>query len=629
MSLRDTLFKLTRSPHMSGSQENFELAQTVAKEYVQSGLHTFQTNYNGYIKLPEEVHIELTSPHKYTCKLKEECVPTDPTSCHPNITSPHIAYTADGHAKAPLVYVNYGRVEDFEKLKAVGVNITGKIAIARYGYIFRGNKAYNAEKNGAIGLIIYSDPGDDAKGPVYPEGPWRSPTSIQGGSAHYLSLCPGDPMRLKSCNVSKLTDLIPSIPVHPLSYGDAEPLMRSLNKNPAPSSWQGGFSFPYYIDSNHTIVDFSMKTKQLDISLVNVHGFLKGTSTDKFVIVGSHRDAWSFGAVDPGSATSIIIEVANALGNLAKRGWKPRRSIYFMSWDGEEQGQLGSSYWVESNEELIRSGALAYFNLDTAVSGPFFSSSATPSLASMIRNITKFVNDPTLHEPIYNIWDRNVKILGSGSDFTSFLDYMGIPSSDVRYTSKFYGVYHSSYDSFHWMDNFGDPGFKRHKAISQVLGLMTMTFADARIIPYNFTEYGYRLLEMYNFTVNNLESKDGSNLVNLSRLQFVIQEFLNTSMTVHNFVTNRPNLDDTQCEAVNNIFMMLERQFLGPGLPGRRYYKHIVQAPGMNTGYGAHFFPGINDSIDNKNWASARQETRIAEERIISAQLLLKSVLNV
>lgn len=625
--MRQTLYTLTRQPHASGSDANLELANFISKVYSDSGLAVYKSNFTGFIKYPTEVSVEVKGLVNYKCKLKEECVPEDPTSCHPNITSPYIAYTGGGFADGGLVYVNYGREEDYAYLEQNRISVLGTIVIARYGHIFRGNKAHLAEKYGARGLLIYSDPADDAKGPVYPEGPWRAPTSIQGGSAHYLSLCPGDPLRVDICNVTSPEDLMPSIPVHALSYDDAQHLLMGLVKSPAPPSWQGGLPFRYNIQSDETTVEMFIKTNTYNASLVNVHGILRGEVTDKFLIVGAHRDAWSFGAVDPGSATSVITEVVKALGELYKKGWKPKRTIYFMSWDGEEQGQLGSSYWVESNENMLRSGALAYFNLDTAVSGPFFASSATPSLASMIRNATKFVNDPTLHEPIYNIWDKNVKILGSGSDFTSFLDYMGIPSSDIRYTSKYYGVYHSSYDSFHWMEKFGDPGFKRHKAVSQVLGLMIMAFSDRQIVPYNFTEYGQALTDMHKFTVDNLNSKNGSSEVSLNRLNLLIKEFLNTSIAVHNHVNSKTNLTNAASEKINDIFMKIERQFIGRGLPGRGYYKHVVQAPGLNTGYGAHVLPGINDSIDKKDWALANRETRVVEERVKSAETLLRSIL--
>lgn len=627
--MRSHLERLTLNPHETGSQENSLLADYFLNEISSSGLETFKTKYSGYLKYPSNVSIELISPFYFKAKLKEKCEDVDKTSCHPDISPPYIAYSGEGDVESSVVYVNYGRIEDFEYLRKQNISVKGKIVIARYGMIFRGNKAMLAQKYGASAILIYSDPYDDVKGPYFPYGPWRSPTSVQRGSAHFLSLCPGDPMRIDICNVTSHNDLIPHIPVHPLSYSDAEPILRSLNLNRAPDTWQGGLPFVYHIESNSTVLRLSIKTKETNLPLINGHAFLKGKNSTLNIIVGSHRDAWTLGAVDPGSATSIIIEVAKTLGELKKRGWIPKRSVYFMSWDGEEQGQLGSSYWVESNEEKISKTTAAYFNLDTAVSGPFFHSSATPSLVNLIRNVTHYVFDPTLFQPICDIWDGDVKILGSGSDFTSFLDYLGIPSSDVRYTSKYYGVYHSAYDGLYWMENFGDPGFKRHKAIAQVLGLMIMRFIDSNIFPFDFTVYGLKLREMLRFTINNAKEKGVDKFLNFDKLNQTIEYFYNISFEAKQYLSDTTRFSESDADKINDILLNIERQFLGKGLPGRRYYKHIVQAPGLNTGYGAHFFPGINDPIDNYDWKTAQYEIDIAKDRIHNAADMLKSVFSV
>lgn len=627
--LKNHLQTFTSNPHESGSHENVILADYWLNQISSAGIETFKSNYTGYLKYSSQVSVELISPSYYKAKLKEKCEELDKTSCHVKIIPPFIAYSAGGDVQSSIVYVNYGRVEDFDYLKQHNISVEGKIVLARYGRIFRGNKVMHAEQRGASAILIYSDPDDDGRGPYFPHGPWRSPTSVQRGSGHYVSLCPGDPMRTKICNVSSHQELIPKIPVHPLSYSDAEPFLRSLKKTRAPESWQGGLPFEYYIESNNAVAKVSVKTKEVSIPLINGHAFLRGKNTTSNIIVGSHRDAWTLGAVDPGSSSSIIVEVAKALGSLKKRGWMPKRSVYFMSWDGEELGQLGSAYWVESNEAMISKTTAAYFNLDTAVSGPFFHSSATPSLAKTIRNVTSYVYDTTLYEPIYDVWDRNVNILGSGSDFTSFLDYLGVPSSDVRYTSKFYGVYHSAYDGFYWMENFGDPGFKRHKAIAQVLGLMIMKFVDSTILPFDFSEYGLRLKEMLNFTINNSKQKGGENILNFKQLNQVIEEFYKISNDVNGYLVDQSKFSENDADTINDILTRIERQFLGKGLPGRGYYKHIVQAPGISTGYGAHFFPGINDPIDQIDWITAQKEINVASERIYSAAALLKTILSV
>src|SRR5687767_3283666 len=465
----------------------------------------------------------ITSQGRERLTLQEAVIAADPSSSDPRIIPPFNGYSPSGDVTAPLVYVNYGLPPDYEALKKIGVDVKGKIAIARYGNSFRGVKAKVAEDQGAIGLIIYSDPADDgySQGDVYPKGPWRPVSSAQRGSVQYLFKAPGDPLtpgkpsvpgvpRLKMEEATNLT----RIPVQPISYGDAKRLLEPLGGPVRPRGFQGGLPFPYHVGGTDS-VRVHLKT-EMDYQvrkIWNVISRIDGNEEkDRWVIMGNHRDAWTFGAVDPNSGSTAMLEAGRGFGELLKSGWKPRRTILMCSWDGEEYGLLGSTEWAEHHAGELKEKAVAYINMDSAVSGPNFGASSVPSLWRLVRGATRDIKHPN-GKSVYQEWqdrareessepditsatagtdtpiaEARIGALGSGSDYTPFLQHLGITSIDMGFGGD-YGVYHSAYDSFYWMATHGDPGFKYHVLAAQLWGTVTLRLANAPGLPFNYRDY--------------------------------------------------------------------------------------------------------------------------------------------
>src|SRR5687767_3512569 len=480
-----------------------------------------------YPERPAVVEL-ITGRRRELLPLTEPTIAEDKSSLSSKIIPLFNAYSPSGDVTASLVYVNYGLPPDYEALKKLGVDVRGKIAIARYGNSFRGVKAKVAEDHGAVGLIIYSDPADDgyAQGDVYPQGPWRPLHSAQRGSVQYIFEAPGDPMTPgrpsipgeRRLHMSEIKG-IPRIPVQPISYGAARRLLEPLRGPVRPKGFQGGLPFSYHVGGT-THVRVHLKT-QMDYQvrkIWNVISRIEGAEEkDRWVIMGNHRDAWTFGAVDPNSGTTAMLEAARGFGSLLKNGWKPRRTILLCSWDGEEYGLLGSTEWVEEYADELKQKAVAYLNMDAAVSGPNFGASSVPSMWKLIRAATRDIQDPKSGKTIYQQWqdrareqlpeaeltdaetgsdvqiaEARIGALGSGSDYTPFLQHLGIPSTDMGFGGD-YGVYHSAYDSFYWMSHFGDPTFAYHVTAARVWGLVALRLADAAALPFDYTDYAAEL----------------------------------------------------------------------------------------------------------------------------------------
>ena len=532
---REELRRLTAEAHLAGSPEDYATAIYVRDQMRGFGLAADMRDYQVLLPSPRTPSIvELIAPRHERLQVREDVVPEDPSSASKKIVPLFNGYGASGDITAPLVYVNYGLPNDYEDLKKAGVEVKGKIAIARYGNSFRGVKAKVAEDNGAIGLIIYSDPADDGytQGDVYPKGPWRPDSSAQRGSVQFLFIYPGDPLtpglpaipgtpRLKKEQALNL----PHIPVQPISYGDAQRLLKPFRGPARPKGFQGGLAFTYHVGGTndvrvHLKTDIEFATKTIWDVITRVDGAVE---KDRWVVLGNHRDAWVFGAVDPNSGTTAMLELGRGLGQLMKSGWKPSRSIILCSWDAEEQGLIGSTEWAEENAAELKQKAVAYLNMDVAVSGPNFGASSVPSMWKLIRSAAQDVRDPRTGQTIYETWrsrmradlseselyDANgnekplpaprIGALGSGSDYTPFLQHLGVPSLDMGFNGD-YGVYHSAYDSFYWMSHFGDPTFQYHVAAAQIWGTITLRLADAAGLPLDYTDYASQLREFVNET---------------------------------------------------------------------------------------------------------------------------------
>ena len=550
-----------------------------------------------------------------------------------------------------MVYVNYGLPNDYDDLRKAGVDVKGKIVIARYGNSFRGVKAKVAEENGAVALIIYSDPADDGyvQGDVYPKGPMRPDSSAQRGSVQFLFIYPGDPLTPGVPAIAGTPRLakeaatnIPHIPVQPISYGDARRLLQPLRGPLRPRGFQGGLPFAYHLGGTSDVrvhlktnIEFATKT------IWDVITRLDGTvEKDRWVVLGNHRDAWVFGAVDPNSGSAAMLEVGRGLGQLLKSGWRPRRTLVLCSWDAEEQGLIGSTEWVEENASELKQKAVAYLNMDAAVSGPNFGASSVPSLWKLIRAAASDVRDPQSGKSIYEAWrdrawensseadrfDANglekpitaprIGALGSGSDYTPFLQHVGIPSLDMSFGGD-YGVYHSAYDSFYWMAHFGDPTFQYHVAAAQIWGTVALRLANAPGLPFDYVDYAAQLHDFL---------KETTRLANRKKVPFAakpiekaIDAFADEAERIQRRRNDLEKQDSNSAEKlarVNDALMQAERAFIDErGLRGRVWFRHQIYAPGFYTGYAALPFPDLRQAIEDGRGADAAE----AAQRITAA----------
>ncbi|HEV2763251.1 MAG TPA: M28 family metallopeptidase [Pyrinomonadaceae bacterium] len=675
-SAREHLRRLTAEPHVAGTREDYRTALYVRDQLRRAGLSAELREYEVLLAYPRRPSIvELVAPRRERLRLRESALPQDPTSSHPRVVPLFNGYSASGDVTAPLVYVNYGLPEDYEALKRLGVDVRGRIVIARYGRSFRGVKAKVAEQNGALGLIIYSDPADDGymQGVVYPEGPWRPESSAQRGSVQYIFDYPGDPLTPGVAAVpgapriprSQATNL-PRIPVQPISYGDARRLLEPLRGPLRPRGFQGGLPFPYHVGGNERVrvrlkTDMSYETRPI----WNVEARVEGAQEpDRWVVLGNHRDAWVFGAVDPNSGTSAMLEVGRGLGELLKRGWRPRRTIILCSWDAEEYGLIGSTEWAEEHAAELREKAVAYVNMDAAVSGSNFGAASVPSLWKLVRGATRDVRDPRTRKSVYEAWQQRAResqpeaeltdaqagsdtpiaearigALGSGSDYTPFLQHLGVPSLDMGFGGD-YGVYHSVYDSFNWMAKHGDPTFGYHVAAAQVWGTVALRLAEARALPFDYADYAAQIREFVNET-QRAARRRGPAPVDFdapSLLEAVAQFEAEARRAnarrvelVDEYARTRLRADDSNARAqarlrrLNDALLAAERALTDPrGLRGRVWYKHQIYAPGFYTGYAAQPLPDLRQAVDERNPAQAREAARRINDAILRAAAELR-----
>ncbi len=643
-SAREHLRKLTLEPHIAGTKEDYATALYVRDQLRSYGLAADLKEYDVWLNYPNTPSVlELITTRRQKLVIHEAVVPGDPTSSHPKITPLFNGYSASGDVTAPLVYANYGLPGDYEELKKIGVDVKGKIVIVRYGNSFRGVKAKVAEDQGAIGCVIYSDPADDGymQGDVYPKGPWRPVASGQRGSVQYLFYYPGDPLTPGKPSIPGVPRLQPEeatdltrIPVQPIAYDVAKAIIAPLKGPVRPRGFQGGLPFAYHVGGTNDVkvrlkTDMDYKIRTIWNVVARING---DQDKDRWVVLGNHRDAWVFGAVDPNSGTSAMLEVGRGFGQLIKQGWKPRRSIILCSWDAEEYGLIGSTEWAEEYADELKEKAVAYLNLDAAVSGVHFGASSVPSLWKLMRAVTRDVKDPKTGKSVYQQWqDRaregrpeseqdsggevRIGALGSGSDYTPFLQHLGIASTDMGFGGD-YGVYHSAYDSFYWMDRFGDPGFVYHVAAAQLWGTLAMRLADADGLSFDYTDYANQVRDFF-AEANKLASRRNlSGSFDDKAMAAAIGDFAKEAARVEKGRQEAVrDSDRTRLKRINDALVAVERQFIdSKGLRGRAWYKHQIYAPGIYTGYAAQPLTDFRQAIDDRN-ASATKEAlgRIVE----------------
>jgi N-acetylated-alpha-linked acidic dipeptidase len=654
---------LTKDPHMAGTVEDKATADYVAQRFREAGLETEIVEYKVWINYPAEISVDMTAPNGVEMHgPTREHVDSDPYQDDPRVVMPFSSMSPSGDVEADVVYANFGAPEDFEKLDKLKVDVRGKIVLVRYGQNFRGVKVFVAQEHGAAGVILYSDPADDGwkRGDKYPQGPWRPDTGVQRGSVGYMFEFPGDPTTPGVASVPSLPEAqrispeqsaqVPKIPVTPLSYHDAWPILQNLGGPDSPREWQGSLPFTYHLGPGPARVKMHLKQDYQFRTLWDVIGRVKGSELpQEWVVAGNHRDAWVYGAVDPNSGTAAMLEAVHGIGELLKSGWKPKRTLVFGSWDGEEEGLMGSTEWVEQHEADLRNAA-AYFNVDVAVSGPKFGASAVPSLKQFLRDVSKVVpspkggtvyeqwhkasqpNAPSTQSPTEAIGDSRrtpaaqvkgdvpVGDLGSGSDYTGFLQHLGVPSSDIS-SSGPYGVYHSVFDNFGWFKKFGDPDFAYEQQMARILGIEAVRMADADILPYDYEEYGKEITAYVDAAQTRAQDKFGARRLDFNAVNAAARRFESAGAKILAKQKSVPR----DAQRLNQALMAAERSLLLPqGLPHRPWFRHAIYAPGEYTGYAAVVIPGVNEALDKGDSERARQQLALLTAALERASKVLE-----
>jgi len=650
---------LTQAPHVAGSPEDKATADYVAQKFREAGLETEIVEYRVWINYPAEISVDVTAPagvhmHGPT----REHVGGDSFPDDPRVITPYNAMSPSGDAEAEVVYANYGSPEDFKKLDQMKVDVRGKIVLVRYGQNFRGVKAFVAQEHGAAGLIIYSDPADDGwrRGDKYPEGPWRPDTGVQRGSIGYMFQFPGDPTTPGIASIPSLPDAkrtppeqsaqLPKIPTTPLSYADAWPILEHIGGPDSPREWQGSLPFTYHLGPGPVKVKMHLKQDYQFRTIWDVIGRVRGSDLpNEWVVAGNHRDAWVYGAVDPNSGTAAMLEAVHGLGESLKSGWKPKRTIVFGSWDAEEEGLMGSTEWGEQHEKELANAA-AYFNMDVAVSGPKFGAASVPSLKQFLRDVTKAV-PAAKGGSLYDSWqetsqaeaanpqegsnyrppaaqmkaDVPVGDLGSGSDYTVFLQHLGVPSTDIGSTGS-YGVYHSAFDNFNWFKKFGDPDFAYEQQMARVFGVSIMRMADTDVLPYDYEEYAKEIASYIDTAKRKAQAEFAGQTLNFTEVAQAAHHFEQAAAKI---LVRQQNLSGDPVK-LNRALRDAERALLIPeGLPNRPWFRHAIYAPGQYTGYAAVVIPGINEAIDKHDLDRTRQQIGVLAAALNRAAKVLEN----
>ncbi|KAK2041439.1 PA domain-containing protein [Colletotrichum somersetense] len=630
-----------------------EAAQWTADQWTKNGVNAHLSEYYVYLSYPVHAHLEIAYANGTTSpvKLDEDVLKEDDVTGRVDNQPTFHGYSASGNVTGEYVYVGRGSQADFNRLVDLGVELKGKIALVRYGGLLRGIKVKNAQDHGMIGAVIFTDPGDDGNQTVangyeaYPNGPARNPSAVQKGTVLVFSSHPGDPTTPgypshEGVERADISPVMPKIPSIPISYASAEPLLQALNgfgvsaKQVNRTNWSGALKADYSSGPAPGVtlhLDNLMEDKITPIW--NVIGHINGTNADETIVIGNHRDTWMIGGNgDPNSGSAIMVELTKVFNTLVSKGWKPKRNIVFASWDAEEYGLLGSTEWIEDNINSLTETAVAYLNVDVGVSGPRPALGTTPELQTIGTELFKKVIHPNFggfNMSLYDAWQEAsgglVEALGSGSDYAGFL-HKGISSLDITSGG---GVtdpiwhYHSNYDTYHWMANFGDPGFHMHAAIGQYLALLAFHLADDEVLPFDLPNYATEL-RAYLKDLTEFAKSEGA-VIDLSELSNAIDVFDASAEQVKALEQLAVTMNDTHLiTVVNHKYRDFQRGFISQGgLPGREFYKHVVTAPGIDTGYGAVLFPGITEGIQYgkgnltvaKEWVSktARGILRAAE----------------
>ena len=678
-NLRSYMQRLSAHPHHVGSPYDKDNAEWILAHFKEWGLDAHIEQFDVLFPTPKVRLLEMVSPTRFTAKLEEPALAVDPTSNQKSEQLPtYNAYSIDGDVTAPLVFVNYGLPEDYEKLDRLGISVKGSIVIAKYLHSWRGVKPKVAAEHGAIGCLIYSEPQDDGytHDNVFPAGPMRPPDGVQRGSVmDFASVSPGDPLtpgigatsdakRLAVKDAKSIT----KIPVLPISYGDAQPLLAALAGPMAPEEWRGSLPIPYHVGPGpaqvHLKVAFNWDIKPVYDVIAKIPGSVE---PNEWIIRGNHHDAWVNGAEDPISAQVSLLEEARGLSLLLKQGWKPRRTIIYCAWDGEEPMLLGSTEWVETHADELREHAAVYINTDGNDRG-ILNMNGSHSLEQFINGVAREIEDP---ETKMTVWQRaqltaiagarsaddrkeirqrpdlRIGALGSGTDFTAFIDHIGVATLDMSYAGEDEeGIYHSIYDDFYWYTHFSDTDFVYGRALAQTVGTSVMRLADAQALPFDFTDFA-DTVGMYTKELQKLLSDKQDEIrernqeieegmfkatfdprrptvvpakeaipphLNFAPLQNALDSLTRSATHYQQSLSAiQPNLDHEKLASplrvLNRELIETERKLTNvDGLPRRSWYKHLLYAPGVYSGYGVKTVPGVREGIEQKRYGEAELE---------------------
>jgi N-acetylated-alpha-linked acidic dipeptidase len=703
-NLRENMRRLSARPHHVGSPYDKDNAEWILAHFKEWGLDAHIERFDVLFPTPKVRVLEMLAPTKFTAKLEEPGLAVDPTSNQKSEQLPtYNAYSIDGDVTGPLVFVNYGLPEDYEKLDRLGISVKGAIVIAKYYHSWRGVKPKVAAEHGAIGCLIYSEPKDDGytRDNVFPLGPMRPAEGVQRGSVmDFASNSPGDPLtpgvgatpdakRLALKDAKSIT----KIPVLPISYGDAQPLLAALAGPMAPEEWRGSLPIPYHVGPGpaqvHLKVAFNWDIKPVYDVIAKIPG---SVAPDEWIIRGNHHDAWVNGAEDPLSGQSSLLEEARALSLLLKQGWKPRRTIIYCAWDGEEPMLLGSTEWVETHADELREHAAVYINTDGNDRG-VLNMGGSHSLEQFVNGVARDIEDP---ETKMTVWQRaqltkiaeaksedeqdelrkdvrkklrqradlRINALGSGTDFTAFLDHLGIATLDLGYGGEDeQGIYHSIYDDFYWYTHFSDTDFVYGRALAQTVGTSVMRLADAEVLPFDFVNLA-DTVEMYTKNLEKLLADKQEEIrernqeldegmfkatfdprrptvapareevpphLNFAPMQNAVDSLARSAKHYQQALAQKQAslADDTvatKLGALNRELIESERRLTNAdGLPRRPWYKHLLYAPGVYTGYGVKTVPGVREGIEQKRYAEAEQEIVRVSKALEDESALIES----
>lgn len=651
--LRDYVKRLSAEPHHVGSPAGKEYAEWMRDQFQAWGLQATIEEYDILFPTPRERVLELVAPVKFSASLREPAISADPDSGDSNQLPTYNAFSGDGDVTAPLVYVNYGVPADYEQLAKAGIDVRGKIVIARYGGSWRGIKPKVAAEHGAVGCLIYSDPREDGyfQGDVYPTGPYRNETGVQRGSVMDMPIQPGDPLTPgwgSTRNARRIpreeAKTLMKIPVLPISYGDALPLLKALGGPVAPESWRGALPITYHLGPGQAMVRLKVISDWNTQTARNVVARIPGSLyPDEWIIRGNHHDAWVNGADDPVSGLATVLEEARAFGEMLRRGWRPKRTIVFCAWDAEEPGLIGSTEWVEDHAEELREKAVAYINTDSTGRG-WFGAGGSHSLEKLVNDVARSVKMVRSEQSLWQASqnrrelaarteeerrqlrrrpDLPISALGSGSDYTAFLDHLGIASLNIGMGGESGGgIYHSIYDTFTWYTRFSDGNFEYGRTLTQAAGTLTLRLADSHILPFNFTNQA-ETIGSYLDELSGQPRPAPRETVDLQPLRQAIDRLrmvadgYDRALRQATLTGRFPAESSRELRELNRLLYQSERRLLSAaGLPRRPWFRHQIYAPGFYTGYGVKTLPGLREALEQQNWNEAQAQAKVIAQTI-------------